>query len=145
MPATSSLKIAFNFLKPASLSDRTRLRGFIESIFKKEGRRLEDLSFIFCSDAYLLNINRRYLKHNDLTDIITFDLSDRQSSIAEIYISVDRVRENAVLFKVSFRNELLRVIFHGVLHLCGYKDKKPEEKQVMREKEDFYLNRYFDK
>ena len=94
-------------------------------IFKKEDRPLDRLDLIFCSDAYLLQINQDFLGHSDLTDIITFDLSDEQDSSAEIYISVDRVRENAKTFGVSVENELHRVIFHGILHLCGYKDKKP--------------------
>jgi len=104
---------------------------------------LGSLDLIFCSDAYLLQINQDFLGHSDLTDIITFDLSDQHQSAAEIYISVDRVRDNAKTFGVSVENELHRVIFHGVLHLCGYKDKKPGDIKVIRAKEDEYLQKYF--
>ena len=90
----------------------------------------------------MLEINRTYLKHDYLTDIITFDLSEGPSTTAEVYISVDRVKENARNNKVSFKNELHRVIFHGALHLCGYKDKKKKEIAVMRQKEDQYLSKY---
>ena len=101
------------------------------------------MDLIFCSDAYLLQINEDFLGHSDLTDIITFDLSDEQESSAEIYISIDRIRENAKSFGVSVENELHRVIFHGVLHLCGYKDKKPGDIKAIRLKEDEYLQSYF--
>jgi rRNA maturation RNase YbeY len=102
------------------------------------------VDFIFCSDEYLLKINREYLKHDDFTDIITFDLSEREGRlVSEIYISVERVRENAAHFGVGFEKELHRVMFHGLLHLCGYKDKSVEEVKVMRGKEEEYLQQYF--
>ena len=91
----------------------------------------------------ILEINRQFLKHDFYTDIITFDLSEGSSTMAEIYISIDRVKENASKMGVSFKSELHRVLFHGVLHLCGYKDKSARDIKIMREKEDFYLFQYF--
>jgi probable rRNA maturation factor len=137
--------IHFHFLRDGfSLSDRSNLKVFIGSLFKKEKKRLDQLSYIFCSDEYLLKINRQYLKHDFFTDIITFDLSGQGQAInAEIYISVDRVRDNARDFKSSFKNELHRVIFHGSLHLCGYKDKRLADKRKMRQMEDNCLRLYF--
>jgi rRNA maturation RNase YbeY len=136
--------IQFNFLTAANLKDRTRLKKFIGKMIKKEGRQLAELQYIFCSDAYLLGINQEYLKHDFFTDIITFDLAEKGQSInAEIYISVDRVRDNAANYNSSFRKELHRVIFHGALHLCGYKDKKPKDARLMRQMEDKWLNEYF--
>ena len=146
MPAnTIHPTVNFHFLKGShSLSDRTRLKAFITSLFKKEGRKLDDIRYVFCSDDYLLEINRQYLKHDYYTDIITFGLSDPGQAInAEIYISVDRVKDNALQFKTSLKRELHRVIFHGALHLCGYKDKRKEDQQVMRKMEDKYLVQYF--
>jgi probable rRNA maturation factor len=132
--------IQFNFLEPADLRDRTRLKEFLLSLFKQEGKRLAEMQYIFCSDDYLLEINRQYLDHDFYTDIITFDLSEKGQSInAEIYISVDRVRENAREYGSSVKKELHRVIFHGALHLCGYKDKTPAQVKEMRKMEDKYL------
>ena len=133
--------IQFNFLEPVSLKDRTRLRQFLVSLFKKEGKKPGDLQYIFCSDDYLLDINRQYLNHDYYTDIITFDLSEKGHPInAEIYISVDRVRDNAREFGSSVKKELQRVIFHGALHLCGYKDKTAAQQKEMRQMEEKYLN-----
>jgi rRNA maturation RNase YbeY len=147
MPTHSTIStIYFHFTEERRviLSDRTSLKAFIESLFKKEKKRVEELHYIFCSDDYLLKINQQYLAHDFYTDIITFDLSDPGHPInAEIYISVDRVRENAGQFKTSLNRELHRVIFHGALHLCGYRDKTKEEVFVMRKMEDKYLIKYF--
>jgi probable rRNA maturation factor len=132
--------IQFNFLEPVSLKDRTRLKQFLVSLFKKEGKKLGELQYIFCSDDYLLDINRQYLNHDFYTDIITFDLSQKGHSInAEIYISVDRVKDNAQEYNSSLKKELQRVIFHGALHLCGYKDKTPAQEKEMRQMEEKYL------
>jgi len=110
----------------------------------RERHPLERLSFVFCSDRFLLDMNRSYLRHDDYTDIITFDLGGVPGIVeGEIYISVDRVRENAKLHREPLEREVHRLIFHGLLHLCGYKDKLNEDQQVMRQKEDFYLARYF--
>lgn len=143
--ALPTTKIRFHFLQDGfSLSERSSLKIFIESLFKREKKKLQELNYIFCSDEYLLNINRQYLKHDFYTDIITFGLSEPGEPInAEIYISVDRVRDNAHQFKTTLKREMHRVIFHGALHLCGYKDKKKEEEVLMRRMEDKYLVLYF--
>ncbi|MBK7290985.1 MAG: rRNA maturation RNase YbeY [Chitinophagaceae bacterium] len=129
----------------SGLQSRTKLKKFIELIFKKEGRPLLSINYIFCTDKALLEINKQFLKHDFYTDIITFDLSESDEIAAEIYISVDRVRDNASLLGVSFKSELHRVIFHGALHLCGYSDKTKDQKAEMRGKEDFYLLSYLKK
>lgn len=127
-----------------SLANRRRLKRFIADIFKNEGKNLSSLNYIFCSDKYLLKINQDYLKHNYYTDIITFNLSNSGTPLdGEVYISTDRVRDNAVKRSVTIREELHRVLFHGVLHLCGYEDKSKAEKKIMRRKEDYYLGKYF--
>ncbi|PVD51120.1 rRNA maturation RNase YbeY [Terrimonas sp.] len=124
------------------LTDRNKLKGFIQQLFKKEKTSLDSLQYIFCSDDFLLQVNKQYLKHDYYTDIITFNLGEKAVE-GEIYISIDRVKDNATTYKTSFKRELHRVIFHGALHLCGYKDKLNEEKKVMRAKEDRYLQEYF--
>ena len=107
----------------------------------KEKSVIKDVNYIFCSDNYLLTLNQDYLQHNTLTDIITFDYSSSKKALeGEIYISIDRVKENAIKFKRSFEDELHRVIIHGVLHLIGYKDKKNADKAFMRKKEEAYLS-----
>jgi probable rRNA maturation factor len=140
MPSSVSSKIRFFYqdTRPA-LKDREKLKSFLVTLFKKEGKQLGSLNYIFCTDRALLNINRQYLQHDFYTDIITFDLSETNSKEGEIYISIDRVRENARQLGHSIKSELLRVIFHGALHLCGYGDKSGKEKQIMRKREDFYL------
>lgn len=128
--------------KPA-LPQRRLLKRFLATIFRRENHTLDQLTVIFCSDEYLLGINQQYLHHDEFTDIITFDLSTQSDKVeGEIYISLDRIAENAKIFGVGSLNELLRVIFHGVLHLCGYQDKSPSQKKQMRAKEDQYLASY---
>ena len=137
--------IQFHLLKAISLRDRTRLKTFLRLLFQKEKVKLVDLQYIFCSDDRLLEINKQFLNHDYYTDIITFNLSAgkaNQPINAEIYISVDRVRENARDFNSSIQKELHRVIFHGALHLCGYKDKTPKHQAEMRKMEDKYLRLY---
>jgi rRNA maturation RNase YbeY len=112
----------------------------VASLFKKEKVSLSRLDYVFCSDEFLLEINNKFLNHDYYTDIITFDLSDTDSIMGEIYISIDRVKDNATQQSTSFKEELTRVIFHGALHLCGYKDKKQSEINLMRQKENYYLN-----
>jgi rRNA maturation RNase YbeY len=130
--------------KNISLRSRNGLKQYLKKIFKQEGRSLGQLSYVFCSDEFLLEMNRNHLQHDYYTDIITFDLSDDSSPvIGEIYISIDRVRDNAAQLKTSINQELHRVIFHGALHLCGYKDKKVKDKQAMRAAEDICLKAYF--
>ena len=134
----------FFFLKKTTLQNRTKLKFFIKTILKKEATFVKDLNIIFCSDDYLLNINREYLNHDYLTDIITFEISDDiDGKTAEIYISIDSVFKNSIDYQSTKKNELHRVIFHGVLHLCGYKDKSKSDLKIMRSKEDKYLKQYF--
>lgn len=129
--------------KAPFLRERRKLKIFIKNIFKREKTQLNSLIYIFCSDEYLLDINREFLKHDYYTDIITFDLSSSLDKVdGEVYISYDRVKENAKSEGVSFKQELHRVIFHGALHLSGYKDKRKNESETMRSKEEEYLKRY---
>lgn len=122
------------------LPDRTQLKSFINGLFKKEGYQARAVNYIFCTDAYLLDLNQIHLQHDTYTDIITFDFSEQEGQvIAEIYISVERVKENAGIFNARFLKELYRVMFHGALHLCGYKDKSETDRVEMRSKEDYYL------
>ena len=139
-----SMSISFNKAdKNATLANRTALKAFIEKAIKKEGLRIETLQYIFCSDKYILGINKSYLQHDYYTDIISFDLSETKGSlIGEVYISIDRVKDNAKTHKTSLKEELLRVIFHGALHFCGYKDKKPADIKKMRAQEDKWLKSY---
>jgi rRNA maturation RNase YbeY len=138
------MSVSFHFLKSISLDKRTHLKAFLKKVAKTEGFILDSLDIIFCDDEYLLKINKGFLKHNYYTDIITFDLSERHNQIVgELYISVDTVKQNALELRQTIKKELHRVIFHGLLHLCGYKDKKPGEKKVMTSKENKYLALYF--
>jgi probable rRNA maturation factor len=146
MQRKPSPAVRFHFIESVSLTQRTLVKEVIRDMFKKEKTPLEQLQYIFCSDEYLLQINRQYLQHDYYTDIITFDLSENSGAVTgEIYISIDRVKDNAQLFKVSFKQELLRVIFHGALHLCGYKDKSKKEEAAMRKAENKYLQHYLSK
>ena len=127
----------------ATLKNRVALKSFIEKSVKKEGLSIESLNYVFCSDKYLLEINKQFLDHNYYTDIISFDLSEVPGQlIGEVYISVDRVKDNAKTHRATFSEELLRVIFHGALHFCGYKDKKPSDAKKMRQMEDLWLSAY---
>lgn len=139
-----SMSISFNKAdKNATLANRTALKAFIEKAIKKEGLHIETLQYIFCSDKYILGINKSYLQHDYYTDIISFDLSEtRGKLIGEVYISIDRVKDNAKTHKTSLKEEMLRVIFHGALHFCGYKDKKPADIKKMRAQEDKWLKSY---
>jgi len=129
----------------AKLKDKRKLSSFLDNLVHThlEVKRCS-LSYIFCDDAYLLQINRQFLDHDTFTDIITFDLSETDYDLTgEIYISVERVQENAAKFKTTYAHELHRVIFHGALHLCGFKDKKEADKKEMRRQEDVCLEAYF--
>ena len=135
--------VQFVFLIPATLTNRNVLKQFIIRIFKREKVRLAALSIIFCSDSYVLDLNKRFLKHDYYTDILSFTLSAPGEPLeAEIYISIDRVKENAVSQGVSFQQELHRVVFHGILHFSGYKDKTEKQIKEIRSIEDKYLRRY---
>lgn len=138
--------IHFFFQSPLpTLRERTALKAFLIKQSRRLGRPIHTLNIIFCSDPYLISINQQFLQHNEYTDIITFDLSNSstQPLHAEIYISIDRVRDNAKQLAVSFKQELHRVIFHGTLHLMGYKDKKKSDIALMRSMEDRLLTAYF--
>lgn len=112
---------------------------WIKDSIKNETKIVGEISYIFCSDEYLHKMNLEYLNHNSFTDIITFDYTEGNNVSGDIFISIDRVKENAIKFKTIFESELSRVIIHGVLHLIGYKDKSIQDKEQMRSKEDFYL------
>ncbi|HYM93187.1 MAG TPA: rRNA maturation RNase YbeY [Chitinophagaceae bacterium] len=134
----------FSLNVKASIYKRQNLKRFIENLFKSEKKKIDRVNYIFCSDDYLLKISKTYLNHSSYTDIITFRFSPKKDAIeGEIYISVDRVKENTKRFNVSFKNEIHRVIFHGALHLCGYEDKTKLEKRIMVKKENLYLSLYF--
>ncbi len=128
----------------AGLKQKRRLSGFLDALVQQhlEGIKKTRLNYIFCTDSYLHTINMQYLNHDTLTDIITFDLSEENELIGEVYVSTDRVEENAAKFGVTYQEELHRVIFHGALHLCGFKDKKPADQLIMRAQEDKCLEAY---
>lgn len=115
---------------------------WLSNVCSNELKELEEVSIIFCSDEYLLEMNKQYLEHDYYTDIITFDYCVENQILGDLFVSIDRVADNASLNNVTFDNELLRVMVHGVLHLIGYKDKSPDEELLMRSKEDHYLNLY---
>lgn len=122
-------------------SNSKTLKKWIEDSISQEGLQLQSLNFIFCSDDFLLDINRNYLSHDYLTDIITFNQSDDELVIeGDIFISIDRVKSNALSLNLQFENELARIVIHGVLHLIGYNDKTPSEKDEMTQMEDNYLS-----
>ena len=126
------------------LKEKRKLKLFLANLFANEGQGLKSLHYIFCKDAYLLEINKQFLQHDTYTDIVTFEMGeDPEVTEGEIYISIDRVLENAAQFKVPVYQELHRVVFHGALHLCGFKDKRKEDIAIMRGKEDEYLEKYF--
>ena len=142
-PSESKVYFFFNNHK-ITLKNRQKLKEFILSVFKKEGKQPGTVNYIFSSDKIMLDINSRYLKQDFPTDIITFDLSTEKNVImADIYLSPERIRRNAKVFGATFKSELHRVILHGVLHLCGYKDKSEVDKLAIREKEDHYLSLFF--
>lgn len=136
--------INFNYQIPvSSLRNRSGLKQYLVLLCKKEHKTIDAISFVFCSDQYLLSLNQQFLSHDTYTDIITFDYTEKGGPIkGEIYISIERVKDNARHFESTFIYELHRVIFHGILHLCGYKDKLKADQTIMRAKEEFYLRGY---
>ncbi|WP_420320919.1 rRNA maturation RNase YbeY [Flagellimonas sp.] len=128
--------IDFHFESDFELDDKTKYADWISRIIVSEGFKEGDISYIFCSDDYLLEINREYLNHDYFTDIITFDYTADRTVSGDVFISSERVEENALAFGVEFNNELLRVMSHGVLHLMGYGDKLEDEQKLMRRKEE---------
>ncbi len=125
------------------VKNKAGFKKIIQKVFTVEGYKLQTILYIFCSDAYLLQLNKQYLNHDFYTDILTFLISpDNKPIQSEVYISIDRVKENAKIFKTSYQNELLRVMIHGALHLCGYDDQTAKARKQMQKKEDFYLQLY---
>ena len=125
-----------------TLKQKAKVRSWIIATIAAEGYELTELNFILCSDDYLLRINQDYLQHDDYTDVITFDNSEELKMIVgDIFISIDRIKENAKNFGSTTMHELCRVIIHGTLHLLGYKDKGKQAKTLMTSKEDFYLEK----
>jgi rRNA maturation RNase YbeY len=118
------------------------IKKWLKDLSKTEKKKLGVINFIFCSDKFLITLNKQFLNHHYYTDIISFDYSDYTAISGDIFISLDRVKENAKLLSVPYKTEILRVMAHGVLHLCGYKDKLKSEKTIMRSKENFYLDKF---
>ena len=115
---------------------------WLENLILEEEKKLGEITYIFCDDAYLLRVNQDYLQHDYYTDIITFDYVKGKTISGDIFVSLQRISDNASTLSNSFEKELQRVIAHGILHLCGYKDKTEEEEKMMRSKEDYYLSKY---
>ncbi|KQS41086.1 rRNA maturation RNase YbeY [Pedobacter sp. Leaf194] len=137
MPAISFFTESVTY----NLPQKIKVRKWIKSTIEKEGFKLQELNFIFCSDEYLLGINQQYLNHNTYTDIITFDNSDVEKMIvSDIFISIERVKENAETYKTTVFDEVCRIMIHGTLHLLGYKDKGKAAKTLMTQKENEYLS-----
>lgn len=133
--------VEFNKINVAFRLEKTKVvKEWLISVSKKEGKSIESLSFNFCSDRYLLNINKKFLNHNYLTDIITFNLGTKELINGDIYISIDRVKENAREVGCLYQQELRRIMVHGILHLCGYNDKSQKDKYNMTRAEDYYLS-----
>ena len=128
--------IDFNYETEFTLENEEAISGWISNVVKSEGKKEGEINYIFCDDEYLLQINKEHLNHDYYTDIISFDYTVGNEINGDMFISVDRVKENAVDFNVAFDEELKRVIIHGILHYCGYKDKLEEEELLMRNKED---------
>lgn len=137
-------RIRFHYLvKSFHFPNRNALKSFLITQLKREGRKVDAINYIFCNDEYLLQINQSYLHHDTYTDIVTFELSEKgQPLLADIYISISRVKENAFRFNQSFQAELHRVIFHGVLHLVGFTDKTDRDAMGMRASENLWMQRY---
>ncbi len=129
-------------VKLPSFVSKKDLKQAVKSLVLNEGKYIKDLSLVFTDDYYLLEVNKQYLNHDYFTDVITFDYSDFPEVSGDVMISLDRVKDNALSMNLAFEQEFYRVVFHGVLHLCGYKDKSKEDVVLMREKEDFYIHRF---
>jgi rRNA maturation RNase YbeY len=135
------MPISFNNQSiPFKLKNKAKLKLWVKSVVEKEKHTLGTINYVFCDDSELLEINLKHLNHNTFTDIITFDYTEGLKINSDIFISINRVEENAKKFKVSFEEELHRVMIHGVLHLCGYKDKSKSDTELMRKKENWALN-----
>ncbi len=132
--------IKFNYETNFSLLNETTLIDWIQSCIQEEEFKLGEINYIFCDDSYLHKLNVEFLNHDTLTDVISFDNTLGKIISGDIFISIERVKENATIFNTSFNNELHRVMIHGILHYLGYADKSEEEKRIMRAKENLYLN-----
>lgn len=134
--------ILFHFETDFKLQNKILYKKWIQFFTRQLGKKVGDVNYIFCTDDYLHELNVKYLNHDTLTDIITFDYSENNILNGDIFISIERVKENSEKFKINFREELKRVIAHGVLHLSGFKDKKKEDKSIMRNQEDRALEMF---
>jgi len=134
--------IAFEYLKTEEITEINQNKKWFNQVISNEAKEEGDITYIFCDDDYLLEKNIRFLNHNTLTDVITFDYCEGNSVSGDIFISIERVKENSEVFKVDFLTELNRVMVHGLLHLLGYKDKTERESNLMRKKENYYLSKY---
>ena len=134
--------IDFQYIENNKLSNTEDLNLWLISVIKEEGMLIGELVYVFCNDEYLLKKNIQFLNHNTLTDVITFDYSEEEIISGDILISTERVVENAKIFKVNYLTELHRVMVHGLLHLLGYKDKIEKDANIMRQKENYYLNKF---
>ena len=133
----------FSENKNFKISNKKEIRALLKKICKKENKKISFINCVFCSDNRLLEINKKYLNHTSLTDVVTFDFTTNKKTIeGDVYISIDRVKENAKKYKQLFKTELLRIIIHGLLHLIGFSDKTKEEKNTMTLKENEYLSLY---
>ncbi|MCF6350042.1 MAG: rRNA maturation RNase YbeY [Flavobacteriaceae bacterium] len=132
--------VSFYFKTEFTIIFQKKLALWIKSTIQNEGLKIGEITYIFCDDIYLAEKNIRYLNHNTLTDIISFDYTENDLISGDIFISIDRVKVNAKTYDVAFQDELHRVIIHGILHFCGYNDKTKEEEKEMRAKEDYYLS-----
>ena len=135
--------IEYHYENNFILEDSEKIKIWIEDVIKKEKKIVGDITYIFCDDDYLLERNKEFLNHNTLTDIITFNYCIDNNISSDIMISIDRVKENSTIFENSFNEELKRVMIHGILHLIGYNDKSEKEEELMRKKENFYLNIFY--
>ena len=134
--------IAFEYLETEEITEINQNKKWLNQVISNEAKKEGDITYIFCYDDYLLEKNIRFLNHNTLTDVITFDYCEGNSVSGDIFISIERVKENSEVFKVDFLTELNRVMVHGLLHLLGYKDKTERESNLMRKKENYYLSKY---
>lgn len=136
----SEEEITFNFEDISiQFDNEEQIKACLKNLILNEGKFPGTINYVFCTDEYLLNINQEYLNHNTLTDIISFQYQIDPIA-GDIFISVERVKENASTYGVSFKEELYRVLSHGLLHFCGYKDKTKKDQEIMRGKEDYYVN-----
>ncbi|MCL4146611.1 UNVERIFIED_CONTAM: hypothetical protein GTU68_059071 [Idotea baltica] len=132
--------ISFNYENDFKLNNELQISKWISEVIISEGCKEDEINYVFCNDDYLHKLNVEFLNHDTLTDIISFDYSIGKTLQGDVFISTERVEDNAKDFKVDFLDELHRVIVHGVLHYCGYKDKTEEDSKLMRDKENYYLN-----